>query len=204
MEFPLLFLNRNFECPARNEVLISVSTEPTDGIHPRSPDIPEGSTTATRICFICNTASSESYVDFYEGTKSEHSRTPLRSFVWKFLDNKASVRDCTESNSRLLCAKCVDKINEYDFACVKSARLEEELLRDLTRTEATYSQTETGAQNSSNMNGSDDDELPSEVQTSTELAEMNDSSDSILFTVELSEDEEADGIVIIDDVDGYS
>lgn len=144
-----------------------------------------------RVCFICNSVSSQ-YTRLNETTVSEHSKTPLNDFVCQFSDNKPSIRNETRSNSRLLCEKCIDKINEYDFACLKSARLEEELRHDLLRTEATYA-------NARDASGLSDDDEVLEISIDARLINENESRDSMQQTIELSEDEEVQTIEISDD-----
>lgn len=95
----------------------------------------------SRICFLCNTTESETFLNLYEAL-TFHSNTPVFDFVWKFLDDKPSVRDDTvdaaNSNWNSICVGCFSKINEYDLACETAARLEEELRWELSQTEATY------------------------------------------------------------------
>lgn len=71
-----------------------------------------------KICFICNTRSSKTFVNLYQ-TTSSHSNTKIYDFVWQFLGDQPSVRDnsadAANSNCSLVCNKCLDLINEYDF-----------------------------------------------------------------------------------------
>lgn len=125
--------------------MLSVTTQPFDTTI--SSSIVDTTTPApvvipiTRICFLCNTTESESFVNLYEALTS-HSNTPVFDFVWKFLDDKPSVRDDTvdaaNSNWNSLCIGCFQKIDEYDLACETASRLEEELRWELSQTEATY------------------------------------------------------------------
>lgn len=72
-----------------------------------------------KMCFICNTTSSQSFVSLYQ-TISTHSHTKIYDFVWKFLNDQPSVRDSStdaaNSNWSLVCTECLDMINEYDYA----------------------------------------------------------------------------------------
>ncbi|XP_055298202.1 uncharacterized protein LOC129566153 [Sitodiplosis mosellana] len=96
---------------------------------PRSP---------IKMCFICNTATSESFVSLYR-TMSMHSNTKIYDFVWQFLNDQPSVRDSSaaaaNSNWSLVCAECLDMINEYDYARVTAAKFENCLRDKLSRTE---------------------------------------------------------------------
>lgn len=143
-------------CPLVGETLISVCTDSLpsqNGLSPFDMTISssiiddEGGTTSAmantmRICFICNTTSSESFVSLYD-TVSEHSKTQIFDFVWKFLDDQPTVRDDSidgaNSNWSLVCARCLNKINQYDLACMTATRLEQELRDELAQTEAFYS-----------------------------------------------------------------
>lgn len=132
-------------CPLPSEVLLSVSTQPFDMTI--SSSIDDTTTPASiaipinRVCFLCNTTESETFINLYEALTS-HSNTPVFDFVWKFLDDKPSVRDDTvdaaNSNWNSLCMGCFQKINDYDLACETASRLEEELRWELSQTEATY------------------------------------------------------------------
>lgn len=149
-------------CPLIGELLVTVSTQslPTQN-SPKlfdmtisSSNVDDDGATATtsamtstmKICFICNTTSSEFFVSLYE-TLSAHSQTQIFDFVWKFLDDQPTVRDDSidgaNSNWSLVCSRCLNKINQYDFACVTATRLEQELRDELSQTEAFYSGQET-------------------------------------------------------------
>lgn len=153
-------------CPLIGELLVTVSTQslPTQN-SPKLFDMTisssnvddDGATTSattssTKICFICNTTSSEFFVSLYE-TLSAHSQTQIFDFVWKFLDDQPTVRDDSidgaNSNWSLVCSRCLNKINQYDFACVTATRLEQELRDELSQTEAFYS----GQERADEMNG---------------------------------------------------
>lgn len=118
---------------------------------------------------------------------SLYSRTPLYSFVEKFLDGNPSERDTTNTNC-ILCAQCFDKINQLDSANVKMARIEEELRIDLSLTEATYA----GAQSDSSPIEIDEIEMH-EVSPNTPVSintvNRNESNNSVQI-VEISDDEE--------------
>lgn len=106
--------------------------ENTSRFTPRSP---------IKMCFICNTTTSQSFVSLYR-EKSLHSNTKIFDFIWEFLNNQTSVRDSTaaaaNSNWSLLCAECLDMINEYDFARVTAAKFEKCLRDRLSSTELYY------------------------------------------------------------------
>lgn len=129
------------KCPLPGDVLFSVSTQPFDTTISSSIDGDYYSASTSRTCFICNTAASESFVNMYE-TVSLHSNTPVYDFVWKFLDDKPSVRDdsidAANANWSSLCNKCLNKINEYDLALMAAAKIEEELRWELSQTEQLF------------------------------------------------------------------
>lgn len=79
-------------------------------------------------------------------------------------------------------------MNAYDFACVKSAKLEDELRRVLSYTEAAYSE--------SLNEGAEVLEISPDIEQLNE----NEPSDQTQTTIELSDDErEAKAIEISDD-----
>lgn len=96
----------------------------------------------SKRCFICDTTESESFVSLYD-TVSTHSKTLIFDFVWKFLDNQPSKRDdsvdAANSDWSLICAMCLNKINQYDLACETAAKFENELRNVLSETETRYS-----------------------------------------------------------------
>lgn len=96
-------------------------------------------TNLNRICFICNTTSSDRFVNLFE-TVSKHSLTNLYEFVWKFLDDQPSVRDDSieAANSSSVCLMCLNKINAYDLAHQTAEKYERELRQQLSQTEAFY------------------------------------------------------------------
>lgn len=102
-------------CTLPSEVLLSVSTQPFDmTISSSIDDAPTPiATPLSRICFLCNTTESETFVNLYEAL-TLHSNTPVFDFVWKFLDDKPSVRDDTvdaaNSNWNSICMGCHNKI----------------------------------------------------------------------------------------------
>lgn len=131
------------------DVLLEVTTQPFDMTISSSiiddGEISPNSSIVNQTCFICNTTTSETFVNLYD-TMSEHSNTPIFDFIWKFLDDKPSVRDDTvdgaNSNWNSICNRCLIRINEYDLACVTSTNLEEELRYELSQTEAIYTEQE--------------------------------------------------------------
>lgn len=140
IHFYLVFL-RKF-CPLQGEVLVNVTTEPSDPEFEISSNVQDTYTgPVQRICFICNTTASESFVNIYE-TVSRRSLTLICDFVWRFLNDTPSVREDVSDSARskwsLICKRCLDKINEYDLACVTASQLEEEIRYELSSTEAIY------------------------------------------------------------------
>lgn len=90
------------------------------------------------MCYICNTKSSQSFVDLYR-TTSRYSNTVLFDFVRKFMHNQPSVREnlthADHTNWHLVCAGCLNLINEYDSACTTAAIYEQLLGKKLYQTE---------------------------------------------------------------------
>lgn len=142
-----VWIQNRKHCILPSEVLLSVTTQPFDMTISSSIDettAPAAAAAAVpinQVCFLCNTTECDTFVNLYD-TSTSHSNTPVFDFVWKFLDDKPSVRDDTvdaaNSNWNALCIGCFQKINEYDLACETATRLEEELRWELSQTEATY------------------------------------------------------------------
>lgn len=194
-------------CELPSQVLLSVSTQPFDMTISSSIDEPATQMAPVavpigQICFLCNTTESETFINLYEALTT-HSNTPVFDFVWKFLDDKPSVRDDTvdaaNSNWNSLCIGCFQKINEYDLACETATRLEEELRWELSQTEATYAAQQNTAHSSSQL-------PPGHIEIVEEIHIVNDTinldsptppeeettnGDPIDDTIELSDDEDA-------------
>lgn len=121
--------------PCDTTISSSVDLDDDDEIQ----ESPPSATSSNRICFICNTTSSDKFVNLFE-TLSKHSLTNIFEFVWKFLDDQPSVRDDSieAANSSSLCRMCLSKINAYDLANQTAAKYENELRQQLAQTEAYY------------------------------------------------------------------
>lgn len=159
------------------------------------------------ICFLCNTTESEKFLNLYEAI-TFHSNTPVFDFVWKFLDDKPSVRDDTvdaaNSNWNSICVGCFNKINEYDLARETANRLEEELRWELSQTEATYAAAlENSAAHSSNPIQPPNVQVVEEIQIvninyeavnlESQPAEEQNEDPIDDSTIELSDDDENGG-----------
>lgn len=209
MKFQFLFIKNSRICP--QPVLLSVNTQPFDTTISSSTiilddddDDERSSADLTSMCFICNTKTSESYVSLYE-TVSLHSKTQIYDFVWKFLNDKPSIRDdsieAANSNWSLVCMQCLDKINNYDLACVTAAKLEQELRDDLALTEALYApqqdiqesyQTEEMAECAltSDANADQNDATSADPINPLQILEEDNSVDaSAHYVIELSDEE---------------
>lgn len=96
-------------------------------------------------CYICDKKSVFYCKNIYKLT-SKHSETLICDFIRKFLDNQLSRRpDDTESES-IVCIECLNKIDEYDLACITVKRVEKELREILLRTESLHASSSSGAQ----------------------------------------------------------
>lgn len=87
-------------------------------------------------CFICNSVSV-----FYDQNlfkiKSKHSETRLCEFIVKILGDYPLKRECeSESDKNFVCIDCLNKIDEYDLACMTANRVESELRELLVKTES--------------------------------------------------------------------
>lgn len=227
-----IYLTFRKKCLLPSDVLFSVSTQPFDTTISSSIDESFYSASAARTCFICNTASSESFVNMYE-IVSLHSNTPVYDFVWKFLDDKPSVRDdsidAANANWSSLCNKCLNKINEYDSACVAAAKIEEELRWELSQTEQLFAGQENNMTIDENeqenehqavevemlpalslVRVADDETINLDSPTPSEVNEADTLTDDAQrdvtqYTIELSDDEDEDqtqAIELLSDDDG--
>lgn len=92
-------------------------------------------------CYICN-ATSVFYSRNLFKTKSKYSETRICEFVRKFLGNYPSEREylaiSNSESEHCVCIECLNKIDEYDLACMTSKRLEKELRDILVHTETLF------------------------------------------------------------------
>lgn len=95
----------------------------------------------SQVCFICNTTTSQSFADLY-GTMAAYSGKSIFDFIWKFLDDKPSVRndtmDATSLGREVVCSECLRMINGYDNARVAAKQYKKLLQNRLTITENFY------------------------------------------------------------------
>lgn len=219
------FSTRNL-CPLQSELLFTVTTVSTHPVQlaassssitsqpfdmtisssvlddersSRSNNYP---TNSHKICFICNTTASENFVNLYEAV-TKHSQTQIFDFVWKFMDNQPSVRDdsidAANSNWSSVCARCLDRINEYDLACVTANKFEQELRADLFQTETFYARRQQYALRPSQIDTIDDpidqvDDVvdPSESEDHESIVVSVDCPEGLFETDNIEEEEQND------------
>lgn len=85
-------------------------------------------------CYICDNSSMFYCKNIFK-ISSKHSETLISEFIVRFL-GKETNRLCDEDN--IVCSECLDKIDEYDLACMTVERVERELRAALLHTEAVY------------------------------------------------------------------
>lgn len=94
-----------------------------------------------RNCFICHSSDSTLFLDLYT-TITKHSRTSIYNFVWKLLGGQPSARndsiDASCLKEDVVCADCLDIINEYDKARLNVKRYKKHLREKLIQTEAYF------------------------------------------------------------------
>ncbi|XP_055305990.1 zinc finger protein draculin-like [Sitodiplosis mosellana] len=88
------------------------------------------------ICYVCNEQTDNWRRNFTE-LKSQHSNTPIVDLLKRFLDDFESQRNI-ESESNCICAKCLNRIDDYDCMCVLCAERETELKELLWATEKSH------------------------------------------------------------------
>lgn len=91
-------------------------------------------------CFICNTSNGGSFMNLY-GTVSSYTSTSINNFIWKWLGGKPSTRNETDTSNlkqEVVCAECLETINEYDAALVTAKQCKKQLINKLAKTEAHF------------------------------------------------------------------
>lgn len=91
----------------------------------------------TVTCYICNNMTTDFCTNMFE-LKSQHSNTRICEYLKKFLGNFESLRNA-DSELNCACSDCLNRIDEYDWACVMSARFEQELIETLLNAERAQS-----------------------------------------------------------------
>jgi hypothetical protein len=69
---------------------------------------------------------------------SKHTETPICDFIVKFLGKELSRVVTNEDEENIVCTDCLNKIDEYDLACMTVERVERELRAALLLTESIY------------------------------------------------------------------
>lgn len=87
-------------------------------------------------CYICDNTSVFYCKNIFK-LKSKHSETPICDFICKFLGQELT-RLPSNDVDNVVCAECLNKIDEYDFACMTVERVEKELRDVLLHTESVY------------------------------------------------------------------
>ncbi|XP_055305979.1 zinc finger protein 271-like [Sitodiplosis mosellana] len=88
------------------------------------------------ICYVCNEQTDDWRRNFTE-LKSQHSNTPIVDFLKRFLDDFVSQRNI-ESESNCICAKCLDRIDDYDWVWISCTEKEKVLKELLWTTEKSH------------------------------------------------------------------
>lgn len=87
-----------------------------------------------KICFICNCVCVNYNKNLFE-IKSKYSETRISDFVVKILGDFPFKREYSvECDDNLVCNDCLNKVNEYDLACLTTKRVENELRELLVKT----------------------------------------------------------------------
>lgn len=89
-------------------------------------------------CYICNVTSVFYSRNLFK-TKSKYSETRICEFIRRLLGNYPSEREfgsiSRSENEHCVCIECLNKIDEYDLACMTAKRAEQELRDILLHTE---------------------------------------------------------------------
>lgn len=215
-------------------MLVSVSTQSSTSqpfdMTISSSMMDEDGTTATTstnkiCCFICNTTVSDNFFSLFD-TLSKHSLTHIFDFVWKFLGDQPSVREDSidAANASTVCTTCLNKIDQYDLACVTAEKLEKELRHELSQTETLYALQQnvlgpyetnpnetTTNESQAELNHTDtiqmvnlDSPSPTEINVTEQQVIIDDENDENVEArciIELSDDE-AEEVGVVNDASG--
>lgn len=100
-----------------------------------------------KLCFVCNTSSSPTFVDLF-GTVTKHTNTKILDYIEKFQKNISFGRnvsfDDATTNWNYVCADCLETINAFDLTCMTAAKLEFKLREKLSCTEELYAKRRNG------------------------------------------------------------
>ena len=88
------------------------------------------------ICYVCNEPTDNWRRNFTE-LKSQHSNMPIVDLLKRFLDDFETQRNI-DDESNCICAKCLNRIDDYDCMCVLCAEREKELKELLRATEKSH------------------------------------------------------------------
>lgn len=88
------------------------------------------------ICYVCNEETSDWHRNLME-IKSKHSKTPIVQFIVKFLADYVSQRNIN-NESNCICSECLNRIQSYDWMCVKIKEQENELRTLILKTESYF------------------------------------------------------------------
>lgn len=87
-------------------------------------------------CYVCNMETGEYRQSLYE-LQSQHSATSIAEFIKRFLGDFHTQRNISDE-SNCICVECLQKIDEYDWACVMAKRFKSELRKILIKTETFF------------------------------------------------------------------
>lgn len=164
-----------------------------------------------KLCFVCNTSSSESFVSLFD-TTTKHTNKKVYDYIWKIQGNNTSIRnesiDDPNSHWNYVCAECLEMINEFDLSCKTFGELQKKIRHKLRRTEqfykkqhkvngqtqevSTISNGDSAGDRHSHLSGVLSTKNPVEEQQVVEGIVRNvaeDEHEKVHYLVELSEDE---------------
>lgn len=108
-----------------------------------------GQNTEAAKCFICH---NKSINRIKITAESKHTKTRFSIFVQKFLNDNKSERIVNDDlDGEMLCDKCANKIDEYDWACSTAERVAKELCEILRKGKHTLGKQVDGNNHSENV-----------------------------------------------------
>lgn len=154
-----------------------------------------------QTCYICNCVKDRQYGTLYE-TRSKHSEIRISDFIQRILGDVETQRKIdseNEYNPNYVCNDCVEKIDEYDLACVTAERVENVLRTMILQSQQAFLDNQ--------QNSGDHDEIPDQKfhinefdikneclssQFDDDLIEMDNKFEVERFEMESNEEVESD------------
>lgn len=80
-------------------------------------------------CYICNETIRRKFVHQITTTHTKHTNIPISELIEKFLESTTYSLQLTKDD--VVCANCVEQLNEYDLASDTAMRIEQKITETL-------------------------------------------------------------------------